>query len=158
MKITVKKLVPKSDLAAIIITPSHLSFFELLSNHDENESCALVFGNKKSNNAIVNEIVPMNEKAERSVVHFSMDPLEAFKEIEKAESKGLELVAIFHSHPGRGIPAPSGTDRTFMKYWPVIWLISNKGVKSSFVMKGYVLREDGMNVKEVPIVIENEDK
>ncbi len=155
MKVTVKKLVNRVNFNSISMSSSFLLFLEKLSNHDEKESCALVFGDHSNDDAIVKDIVPMNEKAERSVVHFSMDPLAAFKEIESAEQKGLKLIAIFHSHPGQGIPAPSGTDRTYMKYWPVVWLISNKGVGQAFVVRGFLLNDDGNTIKEVPVIIKN---
>lgn len=156
MNITVKKkVISPKQVTEIRLSLSHLSSLASLSNHDENESCALIFGTIKENHAEVKDIVPMNERAERSVVHFSMDPLEAFKEIEKAENEGLELVAIFHSHPGKGIPAPSGTDQTFMRYWPVVWLISNKGLGTQFVVKGYMLNADDQTVREIPVSVEN---
>jgi proteasome lid subunit RPN8/RPN11 len=38
-----------------------------------------------------------------------------------AESRGLQVIGIFHSHPGK--PVPSSTDRKFMGLNPVVWII-----------------------------------
>jgi proteasome lid subunit RPN8/RPN11 len=81
-----------------------------------NESCAFLLG---SNDKVI-EILPMHN-ADESQVSFSIEPQEVLRAYDLAESKKLQVIGIFHSHPAR--PAPSGTDRKFMEINPVVWLI-----------------------------------
>lgn len=54
---------------------------------------------------------------------FKLDPEEMYAALLQAEREGLELVAIFHTHPGP--PAPSPHDLKYMAIWRVIWIIAN---------------------------------
>lgn len=81
-----------------------------------NESCAFLLGK----NDKVTEILPMRNSDE-SQISFSIEPQEVLRAYDLAESKELQVVGIFHSHPAR--PAPSSTDRKFMEINPVVWLI-----------------------------------
>ncbi len=81
-----------------------------------NESCAFLLGK----DGRVTEILPMRN-VDESQVSFSIEPQEVLYAYDFAESKKLQVVGIFHSHPAR--PAPSGTDREFMEINPVVWLI-----------------------------------
>lgn len=81
-----------------------------------NESCAFLLGK----NDKVTEILSMRN-ADESQISFSIEPQEVLDAYDLAESKELQVVGIFHSHPAR--PAPSGTDRKFMEINPVVWLI-----------------------------------
>ncbi|MEM1572679.1 Mov34/MPN/PAD-1 family protein [Pyrobaculum sp.] len=58
-----------------------------------------------------------------SPVAFRIDPEEMYRAITEAEEEGLELLAIFHTHPGP--PTPSSVDLKYMRLWPVVWIISN---------------------------------
>jgi [CysO sulfur-carrier protein]-S-L-cysteine hydrolase len=81
-----------------------------------NESCAFLLGNNES----VTEILPM-QNADKSRFSFSIGPPEVLRAYDLAESKGLQVIGIFHSHPSN--PAPSNIDRKFMEINPVVWLI-----------------------------------
>lgn len=84
------------------------------------ESCALLAGKISSNDVVVSEVIAA-KNADRSQVSFSIDPSELLEAYKKAESLGLEIVAIFHSHPA---PArPSSTDVKYMEINPIPWLI-----------------------------------
>lgn len=104
------------------------------------ESCALLLGEK---NAVV-EIFPMRN-IDESPVTFSMDSTELVDAYSLAESKGLQVIAIFHSHPAQ--PSPSSTDIKFMEINPVVWLIYST---TEWRLKAYVYDE---YVKEVTIKI-----
>ena len=54
---------------------------------------------------------------------FKIDPEEMYKAIAEAEREELDLVAIFHAHPNT--PTPSLTDLHYMKFWKVVWIISD---------------------------------
>ena len=61
--------------------------------------------------------------AAASPVAFKIDPEELYAALREAEEVGLELVAIFHTHPGP--PAPSAQDLRHMALWKVIWVIAD---------------------------------
>jgi [CysO sulfur-carrier protein]-S-L-cysteine hydrolase len=104
------------------------------------ESCALLLG---ENNEVV-KILPMRN-ADESPVTFSIEPTELLHAYDLAQSGGLDIIAIFHSHPGK--PSPSGTDRKFMEINPVTWLIFST---TEWQLKAYIYDDD---VKQVPIRI-----
>jgi proteasome lid subunit RPN8/RPN11 len=105
-----------------------------------NESCAFLLGR----NDRVIEIMPMRN-ADESQVSFSIEPRQVLHAYEHAESKKLQVIGIFHSHPAR--PAPSGTDRKFMEINPVVWLIYST---TEHRFKAYVYDSD---VREVELKI-----
>jgi len=105
-----------------------------------NESCAFLLGRSD----MVIEIIPMRN-ADESQVSFSIEPQQVLHAYELAESKKLQVIGIFHSHPAR--PAPSGTDRKFMEINPVVWLIYST---TEYRLKAYVYDRD---VKEVELKI-----
>jgi proteasome lid subunit RPN8/RPN11 len=105
-----------------------------------NESCAFLLGN----DGRVTEILSMRN-ADESQVSFSIEPQEVLRAYDLAESKRLQVVGIFHSHPTR--PAPSGTDRKFMEINPVAWLIYSTTERT---FKAYVYEND---VSEVAVRI-----
>jgi proteasome lid subunit RPN8/RPN11 len=63
------------------------------------------------------------ENQAASPFRFEVDGLEMFRLLEKIESDGGELAAIYHSHT-RSDPYPSQTDVNFSHGWPgVEWII-----------------------------------
>jgi proteasome lid subunit RPN8/RPN11 len=105
-----------------------------------NESCGLLLG---ENDAVV-EILPMRN-VDESPLTFSIESTELVEAYNLAESKGLQVIAIFHSHPAQ--PSPSSTDIKFMEINPVVWLIYST---TEWRLKAYVYDE---YVKEVTIKI-----
>lgn len=81
------------------------------------EACGLLAG-KDSHSRAVHKIA--NELASRA--HFRMQPSEQLRAFEEIEKAGLELLAIYHSHPA-GPPRPSQTDVAEALYPGVIHLI-----------------------------------
>ena len=79
-----------------------------------NESCALLLG---VNDKVV-KILPVRN-IDESPVSFSIEPAELLHAYDLAESKGMQVIAIFHSHPAK--PIPSRTDIKFMEINPVVW-------------------------------------
>ena len=104
------------------------------------ESCALLLG---ENNEVV-EILPMRN-VDESPLTFSVESTELVDAYNLAESKGLQVIAIFHSHPAQ--PSPSSTDIKFMEINPVVWLIYST---TEWRLKAYVYED---YVKEVTIKI-----
>ena len=84
------------------------------------ESCALLAGKISNDDVMVSEVIIANN-ADKSQVSFSIEPKELLDAYSKAESMGLEIVAIFHSHPAP--VKPSSTDVKYMEINPIPWLI-----------------------------------
>lgn len=74
------------------------------------EACGLLAGVGNR----VEAIYPITN-ALKSPVRFRMDPYEQLQAFEGIEKSGLELVAIYHSHPG-GPETPSLTDIAEWRY------------------------------------------
>ncbi|HEX2472010.1 MAG TPA: M67 family metallopeptidase [Nitrososphaera sp.] len=107
-----------------------------------NESCAFLLGD---NDRIV-QILPMRN-IDESPVTFSIEPAELLHAYNLAESKGMQVIAIFHSHPAK--PSPSSTDIKYMEINPVIWLIYST---TESQLKAFVYDDDDI-VKEIAIAI-----
>jgi proteasome lid subunit RPN8/RPN11 len=105
------------------------------------ESCALLLGKINDEDAVVSEVIVANN-ADKSQVSFSIESKELFDAYNKAESMGLEIVAIFHSHPA---PAkPSSTDVKYMEINPIPWLIlsTKDNQMAAFVYEGKIHKLD----------------
>jgi proteasome lid subunit RPN8/RPN11 len=107
-----------------------------------NESCAFLLGH---NDKVV-KILPMRNSDE-SPVTFSIEPAELLDAYNLAESKGMQVIAIFHSHPAK--PWPSSTDIKFMEINPVVWVIYST---TESRLKAFVYDDDDF-VKEIDIRI-----
>jgi len=105
-----------------------------------NESCAFLLGKKDR----VVEILTM-QNADQSAISFSIEPQDVLRAYDVAESKKLQVIGIFHSHPA--MPAPSNTDKKFMEINPVVWLIYSTTEQK---FKAYVYDSD---VREVAVKI-----
>ena len=81
------------------------------------EACGLLGGSRSR----VDEVVPIRNAAESSV-RFLMDPSEQIDALFRFEERGMDLVAIYHSHPA-GPPSPSSIDINEAAYPEAIQLI-----------------------------------
>jgi proteasome lid subunit RPN8/RPN11 len=59
--------------------------------------------------------------SDESPVTFRIESADLLHTYYLAESKGMQVIAIFHSHPTK--PWPSSTDVKFMEINPVVWVI-----------------------------------
>jgi proteasome lid subunit RPN8/RPN11 len=107
-----------------------------------NESCAFLLGH----NDKVAKILPMRN-IDESPVTFSIEPTELLHAYNLAESKGMQVIAIFHSHPAK--PWPSSTDIKFMEINPVVWVIYST---TESQLKAFVYDDDEF-IKEIDIRI-----
>lgn len=124
------------------ISSGHL---ESLAGHargcSPDESCALLCGRMRGADAHVSGLVTV-ANADASPDSFSVPAQELISAYARAESAGLDVVGIFHSHPAS--PAlPSGTDVEYMRINPVPWLIYSglDGSTRAFVLDGDLPRE-----------------
>ncbi|MFB5611559.1 MAG: Mov34/MPN/PAD-1 family protein [Nitrosopumilaceae archaeon] len=122
---------------------------DLLLNHASkwkpNESCAILYGNIENEKSIVKEVF-LAKNIDESPVNFTISNEELLKAYKIAEEKNLDIVGIFHSHPGSDA-FPSSTDKKFMYTNPVVWVISSG---ESNDLKAFFLEPE---IIEIPIVI-----
>ncbi len=87
-----------------------------------------------------------------SSARFEMDPLEQLRGFQQLETEGLELVAIYHSHP-LGPPGPSPTDVEEFAYPGVVYLIwSPIHGKDGPEWTVRAFDMDGAPAREIPII------
>lgn len=97
-----------------------------VSSKTPEEACGLVAGVVQGNIIIAIEVVPVMNTIS-SQVKFRMDPKEQLNAFQRFETKGWELVAIYHSHPA-GPPFPSDTDleeHAYPETFSLIWSFQN---------------------------------
>jgi proteasome lid subunit RPN8/RPN11 len=82
--------------------------------------------------------------------HFTMDPEEQIDAMGKLESRGLELVAFYHSHP-KGPEYPSAEDIRLAFYPDILSVIVSLADPAKPVVKSFRIG-DGQ-VEPVPILI-----
>ena len=127
---------------AIWLTTSQIAQLRSIANHAlPNEACAFLIGK----NEIVVKVLPMRN-ADNSPTIFSIDPEDVLSAYKHAESEQLDVIAIFHSHPGK--PSPSKTDIIFMELNPIAWLIYST---TEGRLNAFIYDEDA--VKDVSIKI-----
>lgn len=89
------------------------------------------------------------ELADAASDHFMMEPTEQFAVVKDIRSEGLEMLAIYHSHP-ESPPRPSAEDirlaLTPGVIYAIVSLLDNDAVVNGFLM-------DGGHVTEVPVTI-----
>jgi len=91
---------------------------------DERESCGFLTGYKSGNVYIADDAVFVKNVSD-DPNEFLMDPLDTIRAVKEIESRGKEIVALFHTHLGYP-PIPSFRDLDGMDAWPLPWLIINK--------------------------------
>ncbi len=107
------------------------------------EACGLLAGKNDS----VEKVFLITNQAQ-SPVRFQMDPTEQLHALDWIDSNGLELLAIFHSHPA-GPETVSATDIEEAAY-PVVNIIWSRN-NGSWQARGFWI-EDG-HVTEVELRI-----
>jgi proteasome lid subunit RPN8/RPN11 len=93
------------------------------------------------------EVAKDARNIDESPVTFSIEPTELIYAYNLAESKGMDVIAIFHSHPAKAWP--SSTDMKFMEINPVIWVIYSTTENQ---LKAFVYDDDDF-IKEIDIRI-----
>lgn len=81
------------------------------------EACGIVAG--EHNHARL--VIPVTNVL-HSPHRFRMDPEEELKALYQVEERGLEIIAVYHSHP-HGIDRPSPTDHAELTFPGTIYLI-----------------------------------
>ena len=87
----------------------------------------------------------------QSLVAYEMDPKQQLQAMLDIEARGLDLLAIYHSHP-QGPEQPSLTDIAQAYYPETIQLIISLRDRNKPVLRGFTIR--GGQVSEVSLQIE----
>lgn len=102
------------------------------------EACGLLGGSQGS----ARLFIPCRN-AEQSPVRYAIAPEEILQALRQFESEGLELLAVFHSHP-IGDAYPSPTDVQFAAYPQVLYLIAaqrGEQLRAFRIVQGQITEE-----------------
>lgn len=117
------------------------------------EACGILAGK----NGKVEKLYKM-ANAENSRTHFMMEPKEQFATVKDIRSAGLEMLAIYHSHPET--PARLSAEDIRLALTPnVIYVIISLQSTNGSAVKGFHIPAPGQvngignNITEVPIRI-----
>lgn len=110
------------------------------------EACGLLGGRA----CLVEKVIPV-ENVLASKIRFRMDPAGQIRGIFRLEEMGLDLIAIYHSHPANS-PGPSEIDLAEWHYgqlFNLIWSSRPSGwACSNYVMEGTQFKPAGLSVLE----------
>jgi proteasome lid subunit RPN8/RPN11 len=126
---------PNHPAPLLTLTPEHL---EQMRRHvallAPQEACGLVAGQADR----AHLVIPITNQL-HSTVRFYMAPDEQLRAFIHMDELGLELIAIYHSHPG-GPSHPSVTDVTEAYYPEAMHVIWHPG-PNGWSCKGFTIRE-----------------
>ncbi len=108
------------------------------------EACGILGGRSDA----VELVLPVRNAA-ASKVRFRMDPTAQLRAMTQIEQEGLEMLAIFHSHP-KGPSEPSATDIQEAAY-PVVNIIWSKAGRR-WQARGFWI--EAGKVQEVPLRVQ----
>jgi proteasome lid subunit RPN8/RPN11 len=118
------------------------------------EGCGLVGGHFMPDGAHSRAILPVTNDL-HSPVRFYMSPGEQIRALTWLDENCLDLVAIFHSHPG-GPGVPSATDLAEFAYPGVLYLILSPAggsvIDREWQMRAYWIEEGGV-VTAIPLEV-----
>lgn len=110
-----------------------------------NEACGLLGGRGG-----VVERVYLVENNLHSPVRYQMEPLAQIQAMTEIDDAGLELTAIFHSHP-RGPAVPSPTDVAEAYYPETLYVIFSPNERNQWHSRAFYIQNG--QVSEVPVQI-----
>ncbi len=101
-----------------------------------NEACGMLLGRVDGAVCVVQRAM-LTPNSARSPVRFSVPDADILRAYKTAERRGMEVVGVYHSHPGS--PAvPSDADLAYMDINPGVWLIRSglDGRMRAWVLEG----------------------
>ncbi len=115
--------------------------------HLPEEACGMLGGRGEQ----VELVVPITNQA-RSPVRFYMHPVEMLAAFERFEQSGMELIAMFHSHPA-GPAYPSETDIREFVYPGTAVLIWSPEAADGWQVRGFRIESGAFD--EIPLIFSN---
>jgi proteasome lid subunit RPN8/RPN11 len=132
--------------SGIYLTPDNWAQMETdVTVKAPEEACGFVVGKGQ----YVKLIIPVTNIL-HDAYRFRMDPEEQLKAFLLVEEKGLEILAIYHSHP-HGISNPSVTDYNELTFPGVIYLIWYQDA-NKWHCRGFTMQAQA-STGEVPVII-----
>jgi proteasome lid subunit RPN8/RPN11 len=125
------------------------------------EACGILGGTRSGEVLQAEWIYPARNQL-RSPSQYQIDPVDQLQAFNDLEIKGLELVAIYHSHPA-GPAYPSALDIERAYYPEAVQLIWSPGLKmnsrnkesaSRWICRGFVINES--QVREIDFTTSDE--
>ncbi len=113
--------------------------------HLPEEACGLIGGTGNDSKIIY----PITNQS-HSAVRFYMEPVEMIQAFDDMESRKLEMVASFHSHP-KGPDHPSETDIQEFNY-PGTYMLIASPVQDGWQLKSFWINDGKVNA--VNLVVE----
>lgn len=111
------------------------------------EGCGLVGGDATLRAHLVIPIANLLSSPSR----FRMDEREQLAAFLTLEEKGLDLIAIYHSHPS-GLPVPSTTDITEF-FYPESLMIVVSLIGQAWISKAYRINITDHSFDEIPMIV-----
>ncbi|HID51372.1 MAG TPA: M67 family peptidase [Anaerolineae bacterium] len=125
--------------------PLYNAMIQHLQDEYPLEACGLLAGK----DGVVSRQYPI-ENILRSPVAYEMEPMQQIQAIIALEEAGLELAAIYHSHP-QGPSAPSETD-VALAYWPeAAYIIVSLQDRAAPQVRAFGILEG--RVAEIPLAL-----
>ena len=126
----------KLPILAALVVPEELRL--KMIEHAEREAPREAVGMLAGRGPVVERVTPLRNCASHQHAFFA-DPYEQFKAERSFARDGLEVVALYHSHPEGGA-VPSEADREFFAEWrcsQVIIVPSGKSQRSEPEVRAY---------------------
>ena len=130
-------------MKTITLTPPQIEeLIKIAKDALPNECCAFLLGEHNDDGKVA--IISRMRNIDESPISFSIDPAELLNAYTLADTKGMEITAIFHSHPAKA--SPSSTDIKYMQVNPVAWLIysTTENEMRAFVYENEDIKEIGI--------------
>ncbi|HIP72024.1 MAG TPA: M67 family peptidase [Anaerolineae bacterium] len=125
--------------------PLYNAMIQHLQDEYPLEACGLLAGK----DGVVSRQYPI-ENILHSPVAYEMEPMQQIQAIIALEEAGLELAAIYHSHP-QGPSAPSETD-VALAYWPeAAYIIVSLQDRAAPQVRAFGILEG--RVAEIPLAL-----
>ena len=124
-----------------LVIPRHL-VSEIILHCKEvypNEACGILAGKGR----VVQKVYKMTN-IENSSVSYMMEPREQFTVMKEMREQGLEMSAIYHSHPQSGVhPSPKDINLAFYpdSLYVILSLIYEEPAIKAFEIKNGLIRE-----------------
>ena len=130
-------------MKTITLTPPQIDeLIKIAKDALPNECCAFLLGEHNDDGKVA--IILRMRNIDESPVSFSIDPAELLNAYTLADTKGMEITAIFHSHPAKA--SPSITDIKYMQINPVAWVIysTTENEIRAFIYENEDIKEVGI--------------
>lgn len=132
---------------AQLVVPSHL-VSEIISHCRKiypHEACGILAGK----DGVVKKVYKMTN-IENSGVSYMMEPREQFTVMKEMRKEGLDMVALYHSHPhSDAYPSPRDIKLAFYTepVYVIVSLINEPEIRA------FTINEDGVNEVEMKVVL-----